>query len=285
MHTVNTSIKTKFQIILFLIINLSFYNSLFAESVRLTSGQILEGKILEDSEKVIVIQTNKGTFTVRKVDILEMERPGSKDTIVKPPEEKKIGKLGLAFMSFIPGYSPIYQSKEHPEFGVPLAMLSLNYFYHLLQFQFNSSRPGFLNSIEMKNPMALYYNVFVAPTIVGEQMGIISKNPTNNPINDFYTYSQALTTYINVRSILYQNNNDRIVEGKLMTEEVYLNERKKNLASFVAVSVLNGAISYYLLSSEGNLGALYKTETKGIKTVFYAFPAPDGGIFGVASRF
>ncbi|MBL0265465.1 MAG: hypothetical protein IPQ05_16765 [Leptospiraceae bacterium] len=114
MHTVNTSIKTKFQIILFLIINLSFYNSLFAESVRLTSGQILEGKILEDSEKVIVIQTNKGTFTVRKTDILEMERPGSKDTIVRPPEDKKIGKLGLAFMSFIPGYSQCINPKSIP---------------------------------------------------------------------------------------------------------------------------------------------------------------------------
>ena len=110
-------------------------NTIFSESIRLTSGQILEGKILEESEKVIIFQTSKGTFPIKKTDILEMERPDSKDTIAKPPEDKKPGKLSIGLLSFIPGYSPLYHSKERAELGVPMAMLTFNYFYHLLQFQ------------------------------------------------------------------------------------------------------------------------------------------------------
>ena len=40
-------------------------NTIFSESIRLTSGQILEGKILEESEKVIIFQTSKGTFPIK----------------------------------------------------------------------------------------------------------------------------------------------------------------------------------------------------------------------------
>ncbi len=272
MHTVMKRLFVLTSILTFLNVN-----SLSAESIRLTSGQILDGKILEESEKVIIIQTSKGTFTVKKTDILEMERPDSKDSIVKPPEEKKLSKLSLGLMSFIPGYSPIYNSKERPEFGVPFAMLSLNYFYHFLQFQFNSKHASFLNSIEMKNPLAAIYNFAYFPVSTGYKLGAQSSNLSDNGL--------GIYVYFSARTALYQKHSDRVVEGRLMSEDEYLKEKRRYLESFIAVSILNGAISYFILSSEGNLGAFYKTESKGIKTVFYAFPSPDGGLFGVASRF
>jgi hypothetical protein len=252
-------------------------SSILPESIRLTSGQILEGKILEESEKVIVIQTSKGTFPIKKIDILEMERPDSKETIAKPPEDKKPGKLSIGLMSFIPGYSPLYHSKERAELGVPMAMLTFNYFYHLLQFQFNTKHASFLNSIEMKNPLLAYYNFGVLPVNVGNSLGSQSRNLADNGL--------GIYVYFNVRTALYQRNSDRVVEGRLMSEDEYLKEKRRYLESFVAASILNGVVSYLLLSSEGSVGALYKTESKGIKTVFYAFPSFDGGIFGVASRF
>ena len=258
-------------------------NSLFAESIRLTSGQVLDGTILEESEKVVVIQTSKGIFTVRKTDILEMERPGSKDTIIKPPAEKKLSKINMTLLSFIPGYSPIYQSKEHPEFGVPFAMLSLNYFYHFLQFQFNSKRASFLHSIEMKDPFGLVFNLSYGPNAVATEMGLISNTPSSTGQN--FNYGPSAAVYFNARTILYQKHSDRIVEGRVMTEDEYLKEKKRYLGSFVAASILNGAVAYFLLSSENNIGALYKMESNGIKTIFYAFPSPDGGIFGAAARF
>jgi hypothetical protein len=248
-----------------------------AESIRLTSGQILDGKILEESEKVIIIQTSKGTFPIKKTDILEMERTGSKDTIAKPPEEKKPSKISIALMSFIPGYSPMYHSKEHRELGVPLAMLSFNYFYHILQFQFNAKHASFLNSIEMKNPIAAIYNFGVMPVRVGNSLG----NPSSNLSDQGF----GIYTYFQVRTVLYQKHSDRVVEGRLMSEDEFIKEKRRYLESFVAVSILNGVVSYFLLNNEASIGALYKTESNGIKTVFYAFPSFDGGIFGIASRF
>lgn len=260
-------------------------NVLFAESIRLTSGQILEGKILEESDKILVLQTSKGTFTIKKTDILEMERPGSKETITKAPEEKKLSYLNLALFSFIPGYSPIYNSKERPEIGIPFAMVNLNYFYHFLQFQFNSNTVSFRESIEMKNPIAGYYNYFVMPGNVAYQRGVNTFNPDGTQNYGSSGYLQGTYIYFQFRDIFYAKNKDRVVEGRQMTEEEFLNEKRRNLENYIMASIVNGLVAYFLLSSEGNLGALYKTEYNGIRTVFYAIPTPSGATFGAASRF
>ena len=74
-------------LILFLILSSL---SISADAIRLLGGQYLEGKIIEESEKAIIFKTSKGSFTIKKSDILEMERPDSKEKIVKPPVEEKI---------------------------------------------------------------------------------------------------------------------------------------------------------------------------------------------------
>ncbi|HMV44479.1 MAG TPA: hypothetical protein PK079_21085 [Leptospiraceae bacterium] len=269
----------------FLILFTFFFacNVLLAESIRLTSGQILEGKIVEESEKILVLQTNKGTFTIKKTDILEMERPGSKETITKAPEDKKLSKLNIALLSFIPGYSPTYNSKERPEIGIPFAMANLFYFYHFLQFQFNSNTLSFQESSEMRNPILALYNYVALPGYTANQLGI--GNPQNSNFFGSYQYLQGAYVYFQIRDIFYLKNKDRVVEGRQMTEEEYLNEKRCYLESYAIASIVNGLVAYFLLSSENNIGALYKTEHNGIRTVFYAVPTPNGASFGAASRF
>lgn len=269
----------------FLILFTFFFacNVLLAESIRLTSGQILEGKIVEESEKILVLQTNKGTFTIKKTDILEMERPGSKETITKAPEDKKLSKLNIALLSFIPGYSPTYNSKERPEIGIPFAMANLFYFYHFLQFQFNSNTLSFQESSEMRNPILALYNYVALPGYTANQLGI--GNPQNSNFFGSYQYLQGAYVYFQIRDIFYLKNKDRVVEGRQMTEEEYLNEKRRYLESYAIASIVNGLVAYFLLSSENNIGALYKTEHNGIRTVFYAVPTPNGASFGAASRF
>lgn len=281
MQTLSKSQLIKCLFIFLLVSSTVVDNSVYAESLRLTSGQIIEGKIVSESEKVIVVQTSRGTFSIKKSDILEMERPGSKDTIAKPPEEEKLSMTKIIGMSFIPGYSPAYKSKDRPEFGIPFAMANLYYFTRFMQYQANSRGVGFLDSTEMKTiglPVALLYG----PTLM------INARESNflaeSQLWGGNAYPINLSIYIHVRSYFYDKNPDRVVAGQLMTEEEYLNKRRSLFQNYVAVSLASAITTYFILNSESSLGVV-RTEHNGIKTIFYAFPTIDGGSFGSVSRF
>ncbi|MBP7281749.1 MAG: hypothetical protein KBA66_09245 [Leptospiraceae bacterium] len=281
MQTLSKSQLIKCLFISLLVTHAVVDNSVYAESLRLTSGQIIEGKIISESEKVIVVQTTRGTFTIKKSDILEMERPGAKDTIAKPPAEEKLSIGKIIGMSFIPAYSPAYKSKDRPEFGIPFAMASLYYFTRFLQFQTNSRAVGYLNSLEGKSfglPIAFIYG----PSIVMSATG-------SNVLNEFElwggnVFPVNLSIYINARSYFYDKSPDRVVAGKVMTEEEYLNKTRSLLQNYVAVSVLNAITTYFILNSESAIGVV-RTEHNGVNTIFYAFPTGEGATFGSVSKF
>lgn len=285
MKNIPLSHVMKYLFLFFTVLCFLTNNTLSAEAIRLTSGQVLEGRIMEESDKIIVIQTSKGTFTIKKTDILEMERPDSKDTIIKAPADPRLSKVKLVAMSFIPGYSPLYNSKEHPEFGIPFAMLSLNYFYKFLQYQVNSKSVGYLDSLEMKNPMGIINTLKAGPDFVSKELGLYSQSNSANYSGANQYYTQAFYHYLNARTIIYNRHPDKLVNGQLMSEDEYYKAKKRYLADYVAVSVVNAAVSYFILNSEGGVGALYKAENNGIKTYFYAVPTFDGGVFGAVSRF
>jgi len=265
---------------LLIFFTLFWTNLLYAEAIRLTSGQILEGKILEESDKIIILQTPKGTFTIKKSDIMEMERTDSSEKIAKLPIDPKPSVAKVLLMSFIPGYSPIYYSKEHPEFGIPFAMLSLNYFARFLQFQTMSVRVGFLDSVDSKTPGGLYMNLIYGPRLVGQDVYGVINMPTNHP-----EYANASFIYNNLRTGVYNFSRDRMVGGQTMTEDEYFNIKRNHLTNYLIVSTMNAAISYYMLKNENGLGAFYKSNHNGVKTLFYALPTVEGGVFATVSVF
>ena len=53
-----------------------------------------------------------------------------------------------------------------------------------------------------------------------------------------------------------------------MSEDEYLKEKRRYLESFIAASILNGVVSYFFLSSEGSVGALYKRNQEESKQYF-----------------
>ncbi|MBK8395758.1 MAG: hypothetical protein IPL26_11050 [Leptospiraceae bacterium] len=279
MQTLHKSLRILCLFIIFSVAVFTADNQLFAESIRLTSGQVLDGRILSESEKVIIIQTSKGTFTIKKTDILEMERPDSKETIAKPPIEENPSLLKIVGLSLIPGYSPTYISKERPEFGLPFAMGGLYYFYRFMEFQTNSRAVGFMNSVEMKNPIMLILNVSYGPSTIYNLSNFIEPIPDRLP-----DYGLNLSLYINFRSYIYNKSPDRIVMGVTMTEDEYLNKRRSLLQNYLAVSAASAITAYFILNSEKTPGVL-KTEHNGVQTIFYAFPTMDGGLFGTVSRF
>ncbi len=264
-----------------LIFSVLFFSDLLnADAIRLTSGQIVEGNILEESDKIIILQTPKGTFTIKKSDIMEMERSDSSEKIAKLPIEPKPSVAKVLLMSFIPGYSPLYYSKEHPEFGIPFAMLSLNYFVRFLQFQTMSVRVGFLDSVESKTPAGLYLNLIYGPKLVGQDVYGVINMPSNHP-----EYANASFIYNNLRTGIYNFSRDRMVGGQTMTEDEYSNIKRNHLTNYLIVSTINAAISYYMLRNENGFGAFYKSNYNGVKTLFYALPTAEGGIFTSVSVF
>lgn len=273
-----SKIRQATQSILFLL--LFFGNFLYADAIRLTSGQILEGRILEDTEKLVIIETNRGTFTIKKSDIMEMERSDSSQKIAKLPPETKPSVSKVFLMSFIPGYSPIYYSKEHPEFGIPIAMLSLNYFVRFLQFQTMSIRVGFLDSVDSKTIGGQYLNLIYGPKLVGQDVYGVVNMPTNHP-----EYANAGYIYLNFRTGIYNFSRDRMVGGQTMTEDEYSNTKRNYFTNYLIVSTFNAAISYYMLKNENAFGAFYKSNHNGVKTLFYALPTADGGVFASVSVF
>ena len=240
-----------------LIFSVLFFSDLLnADAIRLTSGQIVEGNILEESDKIIILQTPKGTFTIKKSDIMEMERSDSSEKIAKLPIEPKPSVAKVLLMSFIPGYSPLYYSKEHPEFGIPFAMLSLNYF------------------------VRFYLNLIYGPKLVGQDVYGVINMPSNHP-----EYANASFIYNNLRTGIYNFSRDRMVGGQTMTEDEYSNIKRNHLTNYLIVSTINAAISYYMLRNENGFGAFYKSNYNGVKTLFYALPTAEGGIFTSVSVF
>lgn len=108
--------------------------SAWADAVRLTSGQVIEGTIVEESQTAVVIATRNGNLVIARKDILEIENKGAARIVrldVKRPEPAT-----AALYSLIPFYSGLYLGDE-PGLGVPLAIASGVYGLKLLNTLIN----------------------------------------------------------------------------------------------------------------------------------------------------
>lgn len=97
--------------------------------MRLTSGQVIEGKIVEESESTIVIRTRNGDLSIPRKDVLEVENKGA-ERIVRLDVQRP-NPVRAAVFSLIPFYSGLYLGDE-PALGVPFALAGGVYGLRLL---------------------------------------------------------------------------------------------------------------------------------------------------------
>ena len=104
---------------LFLVIGMFPLGALWADAVRLTSGQVIEGKIIEESATTIVIRTRNGALVIPRKDVVEVENKGA-ERIVRL-DSSRPDPMNAALWSLVPFYSGLYLGDE-PGLGVPFAI-------------------------------------------------------------------------------------------------------------------------------------------------------------------
>lgn len=92
-----------------------------ADTIRLSSGQVVRGRVVRESAETIIIMTEAGTVVLNRKEVLELEK-GDGNTIVSLPRTRP-GIVECVWQSFVPFYSPLYKSSD-PSLGVPLGLAS-----------------------------------------------------------------------------------------------------------------------------------------------------------------
>jgi len=241
--------------------------SLSADAVRLSGGQVMDGKILDESATSIVIKTPQGIFTIDKKDIIEREDAKTGKVIARPPS-KKMDLKTILWKSFIPAYSPLYETPGHPEYGLPFAMLNLGYFYKFVNYLATRQQVDFWQSHKISDP-GHAFTVFI--------WGHSQYN--TYLLNSGFTgdYSAATNVYYTFMKEWYNGHRDYRVGSEIMTEERYLERRKKYLTGYIVSSLVNAAVSWYVLKPG---------KTGGPGLAVYFIPTEDnGGAFGFVSAF
>ena len=211
-------------------------SSLTAEVIRLNGGQILEGEVLDESDKLLVIETATGTFTIRKEDILERERPGSKKIVRL--ERESLTPMGAAGRSFIPFYSCFYETEDE-EFGLLFATLQGAYAVGIVD-----NMPGLRRDIGWDNPQ--YWK---GPLDHGQSaneflQGLnLSAFFNGNPVDNYVTL-EYLTKYNDsfypVKTVLTQK-----VRSKRDSDSNFRN----NLRGYLITSLIHAGLTYWHVSS------------------------------------
>lgn len=231
----NTGIamKTVIGILIGLII---FSTGLSAEVIRLNGGQILEGEVIDESDKLLVIETGTGTFTIRKEDILERERPGG-PKIVRL-DRQSLSPMGAAARSFIPFYSGFYETEDE-EFGLLFATLQGVYALGTID-----NMPGLRRDIGWNNPQywkgPLDHGQSANEFLQGLDFGAFF---TRSAVDNYVTL-EALTKYNDsfypVKTVLTQK-----VRSKKDSDSNFRN----NLRGYLITSLIHAGLTYWHVNS------------------------------------
>ncbi|MBU45424.1 MAG: hypothetical protein CMN76_19590 [Spirochaetaceae bacterium] len=226
--------KLAFRLILFTVLFAA--TSLFADVIRLNGGQILEGEVVDESEKLLVIETGTGTFTIRKEDILERERPGG-PRIVRI-DRQPVEPLNTALRSFIPFYSGFYETEDE-EFGLFFATLQGIYALGAID-----NMPGLRRNIGWDNPQywkgPLDHGQSANELLLGLDFGgFFSRSPVDN-----YLTLESITkyndSYYPVKTVLTQK-----VRSKKDSDSNFRN----NLRGYLITSLIHAGLTYWHTTS------------------------------------
>lgn len=253
----------KSHLLVILVSTLVAAGSLQADVIRLNGGQILEGKVVEESDKLLVIETGNGTFTIRKEDILEREREGG-PRIVRVGMEKA-DPMTTAARSFIPFYSGFYETEDE-EFGLLFATMQGAFALGTID-----NMPFLRNDIGWDNPQ--YWN---GPLDHGQSAqefllgldfpGFFSRPPAEN-----YVILESLTKYNDsfypVKTVLTQK-----VRSKKDSDSNFRN----NLRGYLITSLIHAGLTYWHVSSFRG-GSWMARESEGLQPGrVYGYVVPLG---------
>lgn len=223
-----------FVSLLFLLVFLN--GPLLADALRLTSGQVIEGQILDESEAVVVIRTQRGAISVDRKDILDIERSGGPKKIARVPKERP-RPLTAALLSFIPFYSGLYAGSE-PALGLPFA--AANGIYGLRLFRLLVGRTAYTNWAD-RNTVS---NVFLLTSVglgFGSQRGTPPTVLGERESTLFFGYALAPDVFRFVPTASVR------VGGSVYTKDAFADYRRRTFYRYLGVSSLSGAAAYVLL--------------------------------------
>lgn len=248
--------------------------SVFGDALRLSGGQIMEGKIVSESDSVIVIRTDQGDFSIDKKDILEVDRGAGAGKIARVPEES-VSPRRAALMSFIPGYSGLYQWKGHPEAGVPFSMLSMYYFYKFFIYQTTAVPVTFAKS-QFAGDLLMGRNFIQTKMNYDGMGGFVSSVYSSGG----YTGDPGvpILAYFMIEKKIYEKSKEMKVQGETMGAGYYGWRKRQFFTGYVVTSALSAALSYYVISrSESGRPILPFMSAGSSSVAFYALPTMDRG--------
>ncbi len=226
----------------------------FADALRLTSGQVIEGKIIDESEAAVVVRTRMGLVSIEKKDILDIERDGGQKRIARVPRETP-GPLNAAALSFIPFYCGLYQS---PDAAAGLPFAAANGYYALLLLRQLTTATAFTdwgNRHRSTDNLVVYQLQLEA---------IRQGDPSFNPDQAY----GILNTYVRgsfLAPAVFRLTPTQSVRyaGDIYTKDEFTDYRRRTFYRYAGASLLGAAASFayfrwllpYRLSAAGGSGA------------------------------
>lgn len=258
---------------------------LAAETIRLGSGQVIEGKITNEDKDTLIIETKKGVLTINKSEIDIIDR-GSQKTIARPGYKDQ-NPLVLAMMSFIPFYSGMFQL-EQQQLGIPFAiangLAALQYYNHHTRYV---APDGFhLDAGGIEDPL-----VQLSGINIGSALGSLCYNSATMTSNSACSIGAGLYSINTIAYNLFPNQ--RVVrtwflgkqEMPLADSDLML---RSSLQIYLVSSLVNALLSWSYASGQEPLKILTDNGNKakaGMPVFFVAIPAAKGYKFGLTMAF
>ncbi len=250
---------------------------LFADAVRLSGGQVLEGSIVGESDEVLIIETSTGPVSIDKKEILVIEREGQ-NKIPRIPAREVSPVKAIGF-SMIPGISGFYYT-DNPLPGVFFSVATLASFTKWFQFYSGKKRINYYKSDTFQDryfyndPGESYLNNrYYLPGFI------------NTSFNLGIPYQKTFPAYIFLQESLYNRSPEYKVAGKMYDEVTYRRIRNRFGKYFIFFTMLDAGLSYWYSSSQKS--SLSKQSPVGdTDLAFYVVPSLDDAVeFGLYFRF
>ena len=206
-----------------------------ADAIRLSSGQVIEGKILRESDEYILVRTRLGPVRLAKQDILVIERgPGAAKRILRVPPDR-VTPLSALLTSFIPFYSGFYGTDE-PAAGVPFA--AANGYFALILIKLYAGAVAYTDwgSPQVRTDM---FNFIALREFVERQTNPTYSFAAENPTINFHFLGSLMAPDV-IRFIPVASMK---VGGRIYTKDQLAGYRRRTFYRYAGASIVGGVLS------------------------------------------
>ena len=250
-------LKRYLVMLLLMLLLLTALPAAHADAVRLTSGQVVTGKIIKESKTEIHIETKSGVLTIRKSEILEIEGGKSKSKISRFKRTPGIFKTIL--YSYVPFYSGFFEHGK-TEYGIPFSFAGGFFFLRLAEiYVFGTPYTDWHNSDLLRN-----MNI----------TGYIEAERTGRSSSRFFRNSQRnLEPFITIKYLRAIPVKGYRVRNTFYTRGEMREIKNRNFRNYFYSSTAGAAATFlYLRYFSGSRGTPAAGQTAPGKVHFIAFP-------------